>query len=169
MKTTLLVAAIAAGIALSSSAQAREGNGQRMTLPTFEQLDINADGAITLDEVEAGMQARAEARFAAADANGDGALSAEEMLAQAQNQTSERLANRIAERIEDADTNGDGLLQAEEIAAKMEGRRAPNPERMFNRVDADNDGTVSAEEYEEARAKMEERGPRGDRGDRGDN
>ena len=36
---------------------------------------------------------------------------------------------------------------------------------MFERVDADDNGSVSAEEYADVRAKMEERGPRGRRGD----
>ena len=102
------------------------------------------------------------------DTNGDGGLSIEEMTAKAEQEVSDRATRRAESRMADADTNGDGLLQAAEIAAQMEdrgGRRGPSAERMFERVDADENGSVSAEEYEEARAHMAERGDRGRRGD----
>lgn len=169
MKTLFLVAALAAGTTIAATAEARESNrGPRMDLPSFEQLDINADGGVTLEEIQAAMQAHAAARFAETDTNGDGGLSADEMVAKADADRAERAANRAADRIEDGDTNGDGLLQADEIAAQMEerqGRRGPGMDRMFERVDADDNGTVSAEEYEQARAHMAERGERGRRGD----
>lgn len=166
MKTTLLVVAIAAGIALAGSAQAREGNGQRMDAPAFSDVDANADGGVTLQEIQAAMEARKDARFAQTDTNGDGALSAEEMIAMADTNRQERMASRIAEHIERADTNGDGMLQADEVAAQGEGRRAPNPERMFERLDDNDDGTLSEAEF----AKMGEgRRDRGDRGSRNDN
>ena len=62
MKTTLLVAAMAAGVTLAATAEAREGHGGRMQLPAFEELDANADGNVTLEEIQAAVQARAEAR-----------------------------------------------------------------------------------------------------------
>ncbi len=169
MKTTFLVAAIAAGMTLAATAEARDGRGPRPEMPSFEELDLNTDGGVTLEELEAAMEVRAEARFAEADSNGDGALSAEEMLAAAQGAQAERMQARIAERIEHADTNGDGLLQAEEMAeARAEhegrGRRGPSPERMFSHFDADEDGVLNAEEFEEARARMQERGGRGRHG-----
>ena len=163
MKTTLLVAAIAAGITLAAAAQAREGGGDRgprAQLPAFEDLDMNSDGAITAEEITAAMQARATLRFNEVDTNGDGALSSEELVAQADGQRAERMANRIADRIERADTNGDGLLQAEELQAQMDNRRGPSPERMFNRFDADDNGSLSAEEFAAAQDRMQDRGDR---------
>lgn len=162
MKTTLLVAAIAAGVTLAATAEAREGRGGA-PMPTFEELDTNADGGVTAQEIADAMQARATEKFAETDTNGDGALSSEEMLAAADENRRDRMESRIADRIEKADTNGDGLLQADEIAAQMEDRRGPSPERMFNRLDANEDGSLSAEEYAEAAER------RGDRGRRGDN
>lgn len=168
MKTLFLVAALAAGT-VAATAEAREGNrGPRMELPTFEQLDLNGDGGLTIPEVQAAMQAQAAARFAQADTNGDGGLSADEMSAQADADLAERAANRAARRIEAADSNGDGLLQADEMTAQRgerHARRGPTLERMFERVDADDSGTVSAQEYQDARAHMEQRGERGRRGD----
>lgn len=156
MKTTLLVAAIAAGVTLAATAEAREGHAPRIAMPTFEELDLNGDGGVTSEEIAQAMQAQAEARFAEADTDGDGALSAEELVARADSDRQERMANRIADRIERADTNGDGLLQADELqAGRGEGR---SPDRMFNRFDADGDGSLSAEEFAEARDRMERRG-----------
>lgn len=175
MKTTLLVAAIAAGITLAASAEAREGHGDRgerggarIEMPTFEELDANGDGAVTTDEINAAMQARADARFAEMDTDGDGALSAEELVAQADADRAARMAERIAGHIEKADTNGDGLLQPDEVGARSEDRSGPGAERMFERFDADDNGSLSAEEFAQALERMAERGDRGDR-DRRDN
>lgn len=165
MKTTLLIAAIAAGTTLAATAQAREGHGPRMEMPAFEELDANADGAVTVEEITAAMQARGAARFVETDTNGDGGLSAEEMIARADEDRQDRVADRVAERIEKADTNGDGLLQAEEIAAQAQERRGPGPERMFNRFDADENGSLSAEEFAQAQERMQDHGPRGSRND----
>ncbi|SLN23280.1 EF-hand domain-containing protein [Pseudooctadecabacter jejudonensis] len=168
MKTPLLIVTIAAGLTMAATAEARDGRGDRMSLPSFEQLDADASGGVTQAEVAAYIEAQAQARFAAADANGDGALSADEMLAQADSARAERLARRIADRIEKADTNGDGLLQQSEIqAARADrdghgGRRGASPERMFERADANEDGSLSAEEFQLALERMQERGSRRD-------
>ncbi|WP_296420241.1 EF-hand domain-containing protein [Pseudooctadecabacter sp.] len=168
MKTPLLFAALAAGITLAASAEARDGarDGARgLSLPSFEELDANADGGVTLTEIETFMADRAEARFADADTDGDGALSAQEMLARADSDRAERMANRIARQIEKADANGDGVLQIEEIrdaGGERGARRGANPERMFDRVDADENGTLSAEEFAAALERMQDRRPRGD-------
>lgn len=171
MKTTFLVAAIAAGITLAATAEARQGHGQgqRAELPAFEELDANADGSVTLAEIGAAMQARMDARFAETDTNGDGALSAEEMVAAADTERQERMAERVGKQIERMDANGDGMLQAEELAEAREdgGRRGPMAERLFDRFDADEDGGLSAEEFADATERMQQRGPRGDRGDHG--
>jgi Ca2+-binding EF-hand superfamily protein len=172
MKTTLLVVAIAAGMTLAASAQAREGHGPQMDMPDFEDLDINSDGAVTSDEIDAAMQARAAARFRETDTNGDGAVSAEEMVARADTARQERAASRAADQIEKADTNGDGLLQADEMAAhaadRGNNRGEREADRMFERADADDNGSLSAEEFAEARTRMEERGGRRPHGQRGD-
>ena len=172
MKTTFLVAAIAAGMTLAATAEAREGNPPRMEMPAFEDLDINSDGAVTSDEIEAAMQARAAARFALTDTNGDGALSVEELIARADTARQDRAAGRAAEQIERADTNGDGLLQADELAAQRadrgEGRGDRGPDRMFERADADDNGSLNSEEFAEAQTLMQDHGERRPHGQRGD-
>lgn len=170
MKTTLFMAALAAGITLAATADAREGQGPRMNMPSFEELDANADGSVTSEEIATAMQARGAARFAETDSNGDGALSAEEMIAAADQNRQDRMADRVARQIEKADTNGDGLLQADELAAQMDDRRGQSPDRLFNRFDVDEDGSLSAEEFADAQERMDRRGDRGARhGNRGDN
>lgn len=159
MKTSLLMAAIVAGLAVSGAADARGFGGERAALPAFGDLDANSDGAVTPEEMQAAMQARAEARFAQADADGDGALSAEEIIALAEADRGARMAERIEARIARADANDDGLLQPEEMG-RQEGR--PRGEgRMFERFDANDDGSLSAEEFEEFQSRLGERGVRG--------
>ena len=142
MKTTLLMAGIAAGftlIAADASAQER---------PDFATLDANGDGMLSLEE----MQAAGDAHFASADTDGDGLLSEAELTAAA----SERAADRVARMLERLDTNEDGGLSQAEIEVVRRGGGEIS-ERMFNRIDADENGSISEEEFEEVRERMGER------------
>ena len=149
MKKNILMVALLSGLVLTAGAAQARDHGER---PDFATLDTNGDGALSLEE----LQAQGEARFSAVDTDGDGALSAEELTAAA----GERAAERTAQMIERLDENGDGALQLEEMPAR-EGDRA---ERMFDRVDADEDGVISEEEFDSVK---ERRGGR-DGGRRGD-
>ena len=160
MKTYLLIATIAAGMALAATAEAR-GERTGPMMPTFEELDADANGSVTLTEIETALTARAEAQFAERDTDGDGALSADEMMAGANAERAERMAERIARHIERADENGDGLLQQSELQAQADNRRGGNFDRMFDRLDADEDGVLTAEEFAEARERMHDHGRRG--------
>lgn len=167
-KTPLLIAAIAAGFALTVSAEARGFGGERgamgpgMQMPGYDELDLNGDGALTPEEMQQAMQAQAQARFDAADTDGDGALSAQEMLAQAEASRANAIQSRIERMIARLDANEDGLIQADEMPNPGESRPG---DRMFSRLDADEDGALSAEEFaamEDMRG--ERRGPRGGHG-----
>lgn len=148
-KTLLLMTAMAIGFGVQG-AQAQERHGQ---MPAFEELDANADGVVTLEELEA----QAAARFQGVDTDGDGGISAAELLAQREIDEAQRAQDRADQLVERLDDDGDGLIQAEEMA---DGRRSLD--RMFERVDADEDGAISAEEFAEAREHGGERrnGPR---------
>lgn len=81
---------------------------------------------------------RAE-RFMQADTNGDGTISLDEVRA------------ADAERFSDADASGDGFISKDELAAfgesKREERREGRQDRRFDRLDANDDGLISAAEH----------------------
>ena len=142
MKTIMLIAAVTAGFSVQA-VSAEEGSGpHRME---FSTLDVDGDGALTMAELEAA----GAARFEAADADGDGALSVEELLAHREAEASARAERRAARMLERLDENGDGLLQIEELAEMR-----PPLDRMFERVDTDEDGTISQAEFEAAQERM---------------
>jgi len=134
--------------------------GPQGMMPDFATLDADGDGTVTEAEVLAWRQSK----VAGLDANGDGLLSTEELVAQEMAQAQVRAEARVARQIAAQDLDGDGALSAAELMAP------PMPMQLFDRVDANDDGAVSAEEFEAAKAKMAEkmRGDRdGERGGRG--
>jgi len=120
----------------------------------FEEIDANADGKITQDEIAA----HRDARFAEQDTNGDGVLSQEELVAAVVEQAQQRASKRIEHMMIEKDANDDGVLSADEM---IDGDRAS---RMFSRLDKDGDGAVTQDEAAEAFAKL--RGKREGKGKR---
>ncbi len=174
MKKTFILALAAAGMTVGGAAVAQDqmrgaemtrADVETRTAARFARMDVNGDGMLNT----ADREARALERFNEADANGDGALTFEEMQAarearQANRQ--ERRAERGGERaergerrggrhgrrggnrgqmMERADTNGDGSVSQAEFTAAALAR--------FDSVDANNDGTVTAEERQAQRAE----------------
>ena len=178
---TALVASVALGGLTLTAAEARQGQ-QRGEGITFEHLDVNGDGVLSMADVAA-HQAE---RFAAIDADGNGAISPEEFA----NQRDTARAARSQDMVERLDQNGDGQLNAEELAdagpradgekrgggkgkrgGRKGGGRHGNPserlERLIEQFDIDGDAALSEAEFETAKAAMMERhGKRGKRGDR---
>ncbi len=142
----ILVASVAilagTGVAIAQD----RGFGPRGEGMTFESLDADGSGEITLEDLEA---LKAE-RFAEFDTNGDGSVTAEEFSAHAQ----ARAAERAAEMFARLDADGDGMLSRDVLEGRM--GRGPG-ERMLSRFDTDNSGGVSAEEFDAAREMMAER------------
>lgn len=151
MKNKVLMAALLSSVVLAAGAAQAEDHRER---PDFATLDLNSDGGLSLEE----LQAQAEARFANVDTNGDGSISAEELIAAA----GERAQERAAKMIERLDDNGDGVLQMDEMPRR--GGDGDRAERMFERADANSDGVISEDEFEEIK---ERRGGRRDGGKRG--
>ena len=131
MKRTVLISSLTAlalaGTALAAVAASddkpgrAEHRGDRVMMLPFEDIDADADGKITPEEMQAQMLARATAR----------------------------IAERSARMIERMDRDGDGKLSAEEMrAGPREGDRFA---RMLSRLDKDEDGALSREEFEAAR------------------
>ena len=135
--SALAVATILPAMSIAQSmGDGARGDRER---PTFETLDTDGDGTVTVAE----FQARGAAHFGEADTNGDGVLSAEELTAAATARAAERAVENVTKMIEWRDTDGDGALSQAEMAGN-------NGQRMFDRLDADGDGAISAEEFEQA-------------------
>jgi Ca2+-binding EF-hand superfamily protein len=138
--------AILATPILADGPRAGRDHGPRMV---FADLDLNADGALTLDELESAPATR----FANSDANNDGLLSRDELLAQGRGRL-ERGVDRMLSRV---DTNQDGAISLEEMTAARANRPGPTPQRMFGRMDANDDGQITQAEFDDAVARMRAR------------
>jgi len=68
----------AAALFAATSAFAHDGYHHR---PTFQELDKDGNGVLTLDEVTGACQARATERFNKLDANHDGKVTQDEIAA----------------------------------------------------------------------------------------
>ncbi len=104
---------------------------------TFEQLDVDGSGEITREDLEM----LPDARFAEMDADGSGDISESEFIAAAQARAGEA-AGRMFARL---DADGDGVLSQDALAARgLHGGRLQG----IMRLDSDDSGGVSAEEFE---------------------
>ena len=119
----------------------------------FARMDANGDGRID----DADREARQQARFDRLDTNKDGALSPQEFAARG-----DRMGRGDGDRahrghgmrggmmrggmMKAADSNGDGAIDKAEFDAVHT--------QHFTMMDANNDGTVTAEERKAARQKM---------------
>ena len=108
------------------SQEEAQAAGARHLLRSFDKIDRNHDGMITLEELhEARMARRAEmeakfaARWKAADTNGDGTLSREEAQA---------AMPMLAQHFDAIDSNKDGQISVEELKAAHQrlGKRMPH-------------------------------------------
>lgn len=148
----MILTVLMAGTALTATTAMAEGRGGREA-PSFADLDVDGSGAITKED----MIAHAAARFAEIDTNGDGSVTVEEMVAHAQ-RDNDRLQSRMEKMIEKRDENGNGTLEAGEMSPEED-----RLDKMFDRIDADENGEISEEEFEDMQGR---RGGRGDRGGR---
>lgn len=136
-----LVVTAGAGVALA------QGMGPRGGEMTFETFDVDGSGEITSSDLDA-LKAQ---RFAEFDADGNGSVTLEEFIAHAHARAGERASEMFAR----LDADGDGMLSRDALEGRM--GRGPG-ERMLSRLDTDNSGGISIEEFEAARARMAEHG-----------
>lgn len=144
-KTLLIVAGIAAFAVPAVSVAKGQDRGPRVT---FEMLDTDQSGDVTLAE----MAAHGAARFTQADADGDGFLTPQEVSANAEG----RRANRVERMFERRDANSDGKLSLVEMT--------PDEDRIvkrFARADADGNGAISKAEFDEVSKHRRGRHKRG--------
>ena len=149
-KNTVKILLATALIAVGASAVSAQGRGGPQM--SFEELDVDGSGEITLED----LTALRDNRFADLDSNGDGSITLDEFTASHM----ARAAERATAMFEQLDVDGDGVLSRDVVDRERRGDRVG---RMIERFDADNSGGVSAEEYEEARAMFREHRKGGDR------
>lgn len=132
MATGLVLAAASVASADRGSNHGPGGGGGQM-MRMFKQLDLNGDGQITRAEV---TEFR-DQRFSDSDTDGDGTLALEEF----EQLWLEMVRERMVDRFQSLDADGDGRITAAEFDRPIE--------RMFSRMDDDDDGTVSRSEIRE--------------------
>jgi Ca2+-binding EF-hand superfamily protein len=154
--------------------------------PSFEKLDGNSDGALSLDELKAGApkgadSAKSEELFKKIDADGDGSITkaeSEEFRAkreEAQQQVQSFLLN-LQSLLSGTQSEEDGE-DGESLFAKLDGNsdgsvakdeflNAISPDgdganglinRLFAAMDADKSGEISEQELADFQKKLEER------------
>lgn len=147
LKYTLILAIFAT----SGFAQAGDRSIGDGTLPEFlEQFDTNEDGIIDEEERQAIRDLRAkmrEERRNSIDTDGDGKISREEIEA-AREAMRQKIEERRLEKFNEI-AGEDGLISPEEYATIPGVERLPEAiqEAIFARLDADESGDISSEEF----------------------
>lgn len=136
----LCTAALLAPFACSA-ALAQPGQPPRRLV--LQMLDVNADGTLQEDEIQA-----ASTSLLKLDRNHDGQITPDEYLPQEQDRQGQ---NDLAQRLMSLDRNGDGVLSADEMPERMQ--------PLFQRADANHDGKVTKDEI--AALSAAQSGPQG--------
>ncbi len=141
--TTKLVAFVLIS-SVSTTAIANRDGSRAVT-----RLDTDGDGLVSLDEFHTPDGQKGSRMLERADLNGDGAVTLEEAtqarnerMAQHQKEMGERqakMAARLQETFAKMDADGDGTVTMEEMRLFA-----------FNRIDENQDGYLSADEFKAA-------------------
>ena len=126
---------------LNGDSQLTPEEVQQARAAEFSEIDANADGSLSLAELQAWQQTKISKRFSALDSDANGLLSATEFAA---GQTGRR-ATQSTKIFKLADTNADGSLSLAEFAAI--GPDNGHLIHMFARLDSNDDDVLSKDEY----------------------
>lgn len=138
----------------------------------FSSLDTDADGYLTVEEMQAGGVPDVEKIFGEVDTDSDGKISEAES-----NTFDEKMRTNgpqgmasappppqdSSEIFSSLDTDGDGYLTVEELQAGA----VPDAEKIFGEIDTDSDGKVSQTESDAFEEKMKVNRPQVDQADSG--
>ena len=110
--------------------------------PTFENLDINNDGKLSKKEIEK----QRDFMVKSMDLDGDKMVSNQELIKR-RAMRADFFAKRMIKKL---DSDGDGSLSFTELNKSQQWKL----ERMFYRLDKNNDGFISKEEAQTAKKNM---------------
>ena len=145
-KTLKLSAAFLVLLSTGNTAIAKNFNSVKiLNPPTFENLDINNDGKLSKKEIEKQRDFMVESM----DLNGDKMVSTQELIKR-RAKRADFFAKRMIKKL---DSDGDGSLSFTELKKSQQWKL----ERMFYRIDKNNDGFISKEEAQTARKNMSKR------------
>ncbi|WP_421792228.1 EF-hand domain-containing protein [Hyphobacterium sp.] len=158
MKSSLVIAGLAGVMVFAATADAQHRgqgrHGPERAMMMLRAADANGDNNITLSEVQA-LQAD---MFEWMDRNGDGVLSRADRspvhqrlaaIREAEGASESRRERRRARRGQQRDTNGDGQISREEFLG--------GENRIFERLDANNDSVITPDELDAAVENARER------------
>ena len=145
-KKLKLSAALLVLLSTGNTAIAKNFNSIKiLNPPTFENLDINNDGKLSKKEIEK----QRDFMVQSIDLNGDKMVSTQELI----KRHAKRADFFAKQMLKKLDSNGDGSLSFTELKKSQQWKL----ERMFYRVDKNNDGFISKEEAQTARKNMSKR------------
>ncbi len=163
MKTTLPVLAALAALGLGAT-MAQAQRADRPAMPTFEQLDTDQSGSVTLEDFQAYAATRVSTRQDEAvaklmeRAGTDGKLDEAGLRAGLEAMREEQRANMGERMREGRGGHGeDHGRKGRHDRAERGGERGQMGARMFSRIDTNDDGSVDAAEYEAFTTRMSER------------
>lgn len=142
IRSILIALAISAALPGVALAATGEGNGHQGMKDRFDRLDMDGNGRVDQEEFKAG----GKFMFARMDVDGDGVITMAEL------EDRER-AERIAKRFERMDADSDGTVTTDEFAQAGE--------KLFQRLDENEDGYLSKGELEKRRHGGGKDGPEG--------
>lgn len=138
-KATVLTLFTALALGTTAFAEGRHG-AKGFGHGLFDKLDANADGQVSRDEVRAKVQSH----FAEVDLDKNGKISTTELENKRTAKLNE-MKQHMADRMSKADSNADGKWTKAELS-KM-------PERMFEKLDTNNDALLTRSELEAGRGE----------------
>lgn len=124
----LLLSSAAINVQAEPPERDRKPNPERI----ISRLDIDGDGGLSLEEFR--VPPRADARFDEADADGDGVVTLAEFESRLE-ERSEQMLEHARSMFLHADVDGDGTVTDNERKTLL-----------FNRIDNNGDGVISADE-----------------------
>ena len=135
--------ALLVALAIGNTAAAKNhGNMKFLGTLSFENLDINNDGKLSIEEIKT----KRDSMVQSMDLNGDKMVSAQE-LTQQHAKRADLFAKQMIKKL---DADGDGSLSFTELKKSQQWKLS----RMFYRLDKDLDGFISKEESELRKKNM---------------